>query len=271
MQPQTQIKTRTELVPFHDKKIVAFYRNGSYFIALKPVCENIGIDWSSQRSRIKRDYKFSSTMVIMTMVAGDGKIREMVCLPLEIFPGWLYTLSVNRVRDLSAAHWLLVYQQEAGRILFEHFFGSRRKSFGAPLPGPVERPLLATDPSREFIVSQRDAIFYGNMHVFRQAQWFWRLYQHFHCDLWQVAEIVGLFNSTIRRYVTRYQRYLEASGEYRKQWSGSMYDDIEAKNMSVWYESSGLDFWKLFFSNDSMLWDPHPYAAKYQSSTKQNN
>lgn len=52
-------------------------------VPIKPICEALGVDAKAQRNRIERDEILSSTRVIITSVAADGKEREMCCIPLE--------------------------------------------------------------------------------------------------------------------------------------------------------------------------------------------
>ena len=47
-------------------------------IAIRPICEALGIDADSQRKRIERDEILSPTAVMMTVVAADGKDRENI-------------------------------------------------------------------------------------------------------------------------------------------------------------------------------------------------
>lgn len=65
------------------------------WVAVKPVSDRLGLDWSSQVKRIKRHKIIGSTMVMMTMVADDGKQREMLCLPSEMFHGWLVQIDLD--------------------------------------------------------------------------------------------------------------------------------------------------------------------------------
>ena len=56
-------------------------------VAVKPVCEILGVDFSAQRAKLKEHPVYGSAMVLSTTVGADGKEREMVCLPLRFFPG----------------------------------------------------------------------------------------------------------------------------------------------------------------------------------------
>lgn len=52
-------------------------------VPIKPICDALGIDAKAQRNRIDRDEILSSTGVIMTSVAADGKERG--CLKSHSF------------------------------------------------------------------------------------------------------------------------------------------------------------------------------------------
>ena len=76
-------------------------------VPIKPICEALGIDDKAQRNRIDRDEILSSTGVMTTLVAADGKEREMFCLPLEYIFGWLFSIDHERVSEDSRAMVLL--------------------------------------------------------------------------------------------------------------------------------------------------------------------
>lgn len=67
-------------------------------VPIKPICEALGIDYASQFTKIKNDEDLSSTVVLSTIVATDGKEREMVCLPMEFIFGWLFTINHKNVK-----------------------------------------------------------------------------------------------------------------------------------------------------------------------------
>lgn len=113
---------KTELIPFHQHQVVTVRQNGQVLVAMKSICEAIGLYWSSQFKRIKRDPVLSATIVVMTMVAEDGKPREMICLPLSKLNGWLFKIDASRVApELKEA--VIDYQSHCYDLLYEHFFG----------------------------------------------------------------------------------------------------------------------------------------------------
>lgn len=89
-------------------------------VPIKPICEALGIDIESQRKKIKEHPILSSTAVLSTVVASDGKAREMYCIPFEFVFGWLFTINPANVKETSRES-LIKYQQECYHVLYEYF------------------------------------------------------------------------------------------------------------------------------------------------------
>ncbi|EIG27529.1 phage antirepressor N-terminal domain-containing protein, partial [Haemophilus paraphrohaemolyticus] len=70
-----QISTQT--ISFNNQSLVTFEQNGVHYTAMKPICENIGLAWHAQFERMNRDEILSQCILIIRMVAEDGKNREM--------------------------------------------------------------------------------------------------------------------------------------------------------------------------------------------------
>ena len=117
-----QISTQT--ISFNHQSLVTFEQNGTHYTAMKPICENIGLDWKSQYSRMKRDDVLNSTMVIITIVAEDGKKREMICLPIEYLNGWLFGIDINRCKP-EIRDTLIKYKKECYQALHDYWFNGK--------------------------------------------------------------------------------------------------------------------------------------------------
>lgn len=63
----------------------------------------------------------SSTVALRATVGGDGKQRDMVCLPFEFVFGWLFTISPDSVATEEAAEAAIRYKRECYHALFTHF------------------------------------------------------------------------------------------------------------------------------------------------------
>ena len=107
--------------------IVTVELDGEIFVPIKPICEAIGIDARAQRDKIQSDEILSSTGVLSTSVAADGKEREMFCLPLRYVYGWLFTINPKNVAP-GACETVARYRRECYDVLYEHFTGSMRRT-----------------------------------------------------------------------------------------------------------------------------------------------
>lgn len=107
--------------------IVTVDLDGEIFVPIKPICEAIGIDARAQRDKIQSDEILSSTGVLSTSVAADGKEREMFCLPLRYVYGWLFTINPKNVVP-EAREAVTRYRRECYDVLYEHFTGSMRRT-----------------------------------------------------------------------------------------------------------------------------------------------
>ena len=99
-------------------------------VAVKPVCEILGVAYQSQQAKLKEHPIFGSTITLSVTVGADGKEREMLCIPLQFFPGWLFSINPDNVRE-EARERLIEYQLECNKVLFDYFFSrvdfSRKK------------------------------------------------------------------------------------------------------------------------------------------------
>lgn len=115
----TQISTQT--ISFNNQALITFEQNGTYYTAMKPICENIGLEWGSQYNRIKRDDVLSSVIFIMKTTGNDGKDYQMICLPIEYLNGWLFGIDVNRCKP-EIRETLIKYKKECYQALHDYWF-----------------------------------------------------------------------------------------------------------------------------------------------------
>lgn len=105
-------------VPFHNDTLVLVSKDGEPFVAMKSVVENMGLAWQVQHRKLTE--KFGATITIMVTVGEDGKVREMVCLPLRKLAGWLYSINPNKVApDLRDK--IIAYQTECDDALWDYW------------------------------------------------------------------------------------------------------------------------------------------------------
>lgn len=105
-------------VPGSSAELVATLIDGKPFVALKPMCDAIGIDVESQRRKLKS--KSWATSVMSTEVAPDGKAREMFMIDRRTMTMWLATIDENRVGE-SSRPTVRAFQAEAADALDAYF------------------------------------------------------------------------------------------------------------------------------------------------------
>lgn len=115
-------KEMNELVqiPFHGDHITAITVDGTPMVALKPVCERFGLDWSAQRQRLLRQ-PWGSMVVITTQLPGDTQSREVTFTDRQTFTMWLATIETSRVKDEATRDLIETYQREAAYALDKYF------------------------------------------------------------------------------------------------------------------------------------------------------
>ena len=117
-----QISTKT--VSFNNQSLITIEQNGVHYVAMKPICENIGIQWESQYNRIRRDDVLNSVIFIMNMTGSDSKNYQMICLPIEYLNGWLFGIDINRCKP-EIRDTLIKYKKECYQALHDYWFNGK--------------------------------------------------------------------------------------------------------------------------------------------------
>lgn len=106
-------------VTFNGDNLFIVNHGGEPYVPMRPVVEGMGLDWKSQHVKLVADNdRFS--VVEITTVAGDGKNREMVCIPLRRLFGWLMTVSPNKVKP-ALRQKIIHYQRECDDVLWQYW------------------------------------------------------------------------------------------------------------------------------------------------------
>lgn len=175
--------TQTLTVQFHNQTLTAAMIGDIPYVAMKPICENIGLDWASQYSRIKRHPMLNSVIVMITTTGNDGKLYEMLMLPLKYLNGWLFGVDANRVKP-EIKERLLDYQRECFDVLAKHFMpdptppawkssiACKAKATDQPLPKTIQSAINRHAQT----LSRRH---YDDYHVVlqRKARWMMEVYE----------------------------------------------------------------------------------------------
>lgn len=117
-------------VEFHGQPVLAIIRDGKPYVAMRPICHNLALDWDGQRQRIKRQPTLNKGAVMINAPSAGGE-QSHLCLPLSMLNGWLFGVDVNRVREEIRPK-LMCYQEECFDVLHQHFMGQQPTRFAVP-------------------------------------------------------------------------------------------------------------------------------------------
>jgi len=114
------VPTTTQEVDFYGDLITVAIVDDTAYVALRPITDFLGIEWSSQRLRVQRDEVMKDESRLIKATGADGKQYEMFSLPLEYLPGWLFGINAGRVKP-ELKEKVIRYQRECFRILWQAF------------------------------------------------------------------------------------------------------------------------------------------------------
>lgn len=106
-------------INFHGANIPTFNVEGVIRVAMKPICDAIGLGWQSQWHRIKRHPVLSKGVVMMT-TPSKGGIQKHLTLPLNKLNGWLFGVDASRVKP-EIREKLVEYQEECFDALSDYW------------------------------------------------------------------------------------------------------------------------------------------------------
>ena len=123
-----------QTINFNNQQLLTVEKDGIKYVAVKPICENLGLDWDSQRTKIKNNHILNEGAVIITFPS-EGGPQQTTCLPIDMINGWLFTINPNKVSE-EIKPLVIYYQKECYKALFEFW----NKPKGQEPFKPVEPP-----------------------------------------------------------------------------------------------------------------------------------
>ena len=110
-------KSAHKFLEFNGKSIYFLNNDGVYWVAIKPICEALGINYDRQYQNIKADQILGKLYAVQHMVDRVQSLRKMVTLPEKYIYGWLFSIRSNSAE-------LMNYKEECYEVLFNHFHGA---------------------------------------------------------------------------------------------------------------------------------------------------
>lgn len=139
-----------ELVPVHvpgAADLMAIQQDGQIWVALKPMCDTLGIAYPTQLRKLQRR---SWAGITQRVTPSAGGIQQTTVITSETVPMWLATIDENRVAE-EARPRLIAYQREAKHALDAYF---NKRQIVAPVVNQFDVLRAAID---QIEAAQRDA------------------------------------------------------------------------------------------------------------------
>ena len=110
-------------VNFRGDDLYGFRNDDGVYMAVKPMCEAMGIPYDGQRQRIARDPILSKAASIMLAPFAGSRGQEVTCLLVKRVNFWLAGVDTARIKDEEVRERVRLYQEECADVLYEHFAG----------------------------------------------------------------------------------------------------------------------------------------------------
>lgn len=102
---------------FNGKRLAVLSKDGQWWIAIKPICDALGIEYTRVFKNLKEDDFFAGALAKQPMHDASKRVQEMACINEKYVYGWLCSLR-------SESPGLKEYKRKCYDILYNHFHGA---------------------------------------------------------------------------------------------------------------------------------------------------
>jgi hypothetical protein len=111
------MKNLQNYLELNGKIIVFLNKSGVYWIALKPICEALNINFHKQFDRVKTHPTLGAECTKQDIQVPGDQTRKFICLSEEFIYGWLFSIQSDSAE-------LLAYQRTCYHLLYQYFHGT---------------------------------------------------------------------------------------------------------------------------------------------------
>lgn len=110
----------TQTITVNEKEIIIATIDNEKYVAIKPICEALGVNYDSQIEKINSDEILSQLTPLRGLVGADGNKRKMRSISLKFVFGWLFTINPKNVKP-EIKQQIIDYRMECYNALFDSF------------------------------------------------------------------------------------------------------------------------------------------------------
>jgi hypothetical protein len=105
-------------VAFEGTNLFVVDHNNQPYVPMRSVVEGMGMTWQSQHEKLRGSRFNTSVTEIVMQLPGDTQNRKVISLPLRKLPGWMMTVSPNKVKPEIRGK-VIAFQDRCDDILWE--------------------------------------------------------------------------------------------------------------------------------------------------------
>jgi hypothetical protein len=128
------------IVNFDGDKIVTFEYEGTRYVAMRRIVENLSLDWAGQHHKLVAQSKKFCVENISTRDT-LGREQQMLSVPVGKFPLWLASLNPNKIRNEDVRAKVERYQAESAIALYDYW------TKGVAVKGDKDGIVTGIDPA----------------------------------------------------------------------------------------------------------------------------
>lgn len=137
------MKNTSSFLQFNNTNVLFTSVEGVTYVAIKPICKALNVDYSAQLLRLKNDALLGAEYVVQHIQVGTLQGRKYTCIPEKYIYGWIFSIN-------SDSKELLEFKKECYDLLYNHFHGviGRRKEL---LIGVAETQIKISTLKKELL------------------------------------------------------------------------------------------------------------------------
>ncbi|WP_396153698.1 phage antirepressor N-terminal domain-containing protein [Flavobacterium sp.] len=112
----------SNFLQFNNTNVLFTSVDGVTYVAIKPICQALNVDYSGQLMRVKNDPLLGSEYGVYHIQVGNLQGRKYTCISEKYIYGWIFSIN-------STSPEFLEFKKECYELLYNHFHGviGRRK------------------------------------------------------------------------------------------------------------------------------------------------
>ena len=133
-------KSSVVAIDFHGDQILTCQHGGEPRVAMRRIVENLEMSWGSQYTKLMACAEKFNCFEIET-VGADGKVRDMLTMPVAKLPLWLATINPAHIKNAVKRAKIELYQAESAIVLHDYW------TKGVAVSGDMEGVVTSLDRS----------------------------------------------------------------------------------------------------------------------------